>query len=263
MSIRDMEGGVTDRIPVQNVLVSVADKSGLDLLVGGLMEVNPNVRFMSTGGTKKRIAEILGQEADGHLIGVAEYTKMPEMPGGLVKTLQGKVHAGILGERNNPKHQDYLAGLAKEIDFGPGGPEKVFDAKPGRYTVDVVEREKGVFIDLLVGSFYPFEKKIAEEGVTFEGARGNIDIGGPSMLRGGAKNFMSCAVITSPDQYRMILTHIRENDGCTTFEKRLELAEKVFELTSNYDRHIHTYLARMREQERQAILDCYGLGGEE
>ena len=51
MSIRDMKGVVKDLIPVENVIVSVSEKEGLKQFIPGLIEINPEVRFLSTGGT--------------------------------------------------------------------------------------------------------------------------------------------------------------------------------------------------------------------
>jgi len=214
MSIRDLKGKVNDRIPVENVLVSVFDKSGLEKLVPGLIEVNPNVRFISTGGTYGRIKDILGDSYGNNLMEIAEYTGFPEMEGGLVKTLHPKIHAGLLGERNNPEHQRYL----KELG--------------------------GVFIDMAVVNLYPFSGIILKEGTTFEQARGNIDIGGPTMIRAAAKNFPSCAVACAPPQYKWIMEVIRASGGSTTFDLRLQLAKEAFGTTAGYENSIARYLSR-------------------
>lgn len=213
MTIRDLKGKVNDRIPVKNVLVSVFDKSGLEKLVQGLMDLNPDVRFMSTGGTYGKIKDILGDSYEDNLIEIAEYTGFPEMEGGLVKTLHPKIHAGLLGERNNPEHQKYLR----------------------------EELNGGVFIDMVAVNLYPFDKVTANPDTTFEQARGNIDIGGPTMIRAAAKNFPSCAVICDPAHYDAVLKSIEENKGCTTFKERLNLAMKVFDETAKYDRSIQQY----------------------
>lgn len=213
MTIRDLKGKVYDKIPVKNVIVSVFDKTGLEGLIPGMLDINPNIRFMSTGGTYKKIKEILGDSYNKSLIEVAEYTEFPEMEGGLVKTLHPKIHAGLLGERNNPEHQKYL--------------EETLNG--------------GVFIDMVVVNLYPFDKVIENPATTFEQARGNIDIGGPTMIRAGAKNFPSCAVVYSPEDYAHILKSMKENNGCTTFKDRFILAMKVFGKTAEYDANIHQH----------------------
>jgi len=231
MSIRDMKGQVEDKIPVKNVLVSVFDKSGLEYFIPGLLKANPDVRFMSTGGTYGRLKEILGDAAGEHLMEVAEYTEFPEMEGGLVKTLHPKIHAGLLGERGNPEHRRYLA----------------------------EELNGGVYIDMVVVNLYPFEQVIAKEGTTFETARGNIDIGGPTMIRAGAKNFPSCAVVCDPRDYEYVMREIEENNGCTTFELRLGLAQGVFDATATYDRAIAEHMKSRIHLDLEGVMACYDL----
>ena len=84
--------------------------------------------------------------------------------------------------------------------------------------------------------------KIISEGITFEKARGNIDIGGLTMLRAGAKNFLGCAAVCDPNDYSDIIEKIKADEGCTTFEQRLNLATKVFRMTANYDKNISNFL---------------------
>lgn len=227
MSIRDLKGKVYNKIPVKNVIISVFDKSGLGKLVSGLIEINPDVKFMSTGGTYRGIKDILGHSSyEDNLIEIAKYTGFPEMKGGLVKTLHPKIHAGLLGERNNPEHQRYLR----------------------------EELNGGVFIDMAVVNLYPFSQVVSEEGTTFEQARGNIDIGGPTMIRAAAKNFPSCAVACEPSQYEKIMEVIRNNKGSTTFDLRLQLAREAFETTAAYERSIvkHLYKSLLIPEEVRA-----------
>lgn len=221
MTIRDLIGKVQDVIPVRNVLLSVSEKAGLGDFVRGLIMESPEVVLMSTGGTYKLLSLALPERDQARLVEVSQYTGFPEMDGGLVKTLHPKIHAGILGERGNPKHHSYLKD----------------------------DLNGGVFIDMVVANLYPFQKKIAETGVTFEGARGNIDIGGPSMVRGAAKNFPGCAVVTDPDDYRLLLDHIRDNGGGTTFAIRFELSKKAFEMTAGYDACISSYLKSQKLED--------------
>ena len=212
MTIRDVKGEVDDRIPVNTVLLSVYNKTGLDELVLGLLQQNPEILFLSTGGTYKHIRDKILGSVDTHLMEVSEYTGFPEMEGGLVKTLHPKIHAGILGERHNSEHQKYLQDM------------------------------NGRFIDMVVVNLYPFEKKIAEPGCTFEQARGNIDIGGPTMVRAAAKNFMSCAVVVNPDDYDTVLGEIERNQGTTIFNTRLTLAQRAFDTTARYESQIANYM---------------------
>lgn len=214
MAIRAMKGEVLDLIPVKNVLASVYHKEYLDELVQTIVEFNPDTRFLSTGGTYKRLREILGDSHQHNLISVEEYTGSPEMEGGLVKTLHPKIHAGLLAERGNPEHQRFLE-----------------------------EDMKGAFyIDMAIVNLYPFDIAVADEGATFEDVRGNIDIGGPTIIRAGAKNFPSCAVLSHPFHYKDIMEMLRANKGSTTFDSRFWLAKEAFSETNRYDQSIVAYL---------------------
>src|SRR4030042_99366 len=167
MSIRKINTSVQNLIKVQNVLISLFDKSGLETLVSELLKINNSIKFYSTGGTYKKLSEILKEKNKTNLVSVEDYTKFPEMEGGLVKTLHPKIHAGILGERNNEIHKKYL----KEV------------------------LDNAVFFDMVIINLYPFKDVISSGNTDIESARGNIDIGGPTMIRAGAKNFLGCAVI--------------------------------------------------------------------
>jgi hypothetical protein len=63
MSIRENIHQVIDLIKPQHILVSVFDKIGLEELIKGIFAANPDARFYSTGGTGKKISEILGADA--------------------------------------------------------------------------------------------------------------------------------------------------------------------------------------------------------
>jgi phosphoribosylaminoimidazolecarboxamide formyltransferase/IMP cyclohydrolase len=81
-------------------------------------------------------------------------------------------------------------------------------------------------------------------GCSFEEAIENIDIGGPAMIRAAAKNFKYVTVICDPEDYGMVMEDMRRLDGGTSEGLRLQLARKVFELTSAYDRAIFEYLSK-------------------
>ncbi|HLD04354.1 MAG TPA: hypothetical protein VJG90_01415 [Candidatus Nanoarchaeia archaeon] len=230
MTIREIKHPITDRIPVRYVLASVFDKEGLPALVDGLLSINPEVIFYSTGGSYTALQKALGARADRNLISIERFTAVPEMEGGLVKTLTPKLHAGLLGERNNPAHQQYLAEM--------GG---------------------GIFFDMLVNNLYPFGTVIQEPGATFEHVRGNIDIGGPAMLRAGGKNHHSCAVVVNLNDYQSVLTSLRANGGATTLEDRFRLMQKVFEHTARYDRAIADHMARVDPAVMRAEYEGKGL----
>ncbi len=201
MTIRDNAFKVLDRIFPRHVLVSVYYKTNLEVLILGILRINPDVIFYSTGGTGKKIREILGDKADKNYMSVEEFTGAPEMEGGLVKTLHPKIHAGLLAERGNPEHVLYLAEEMAKFGKGPG-----------------------VYFDIFVGNLYPFEAVAFAEGATPEKARGNIDIGGPGMTMAAAKNWLSVAVLSNPDQYAEFVGLLSLLDG-TDLELRFKLAQ--------------------------------------
>ena len=223
MSINVVEK-IDDLVKVRHVLVSVSDKSGLESFIPQLVEINPEVKIFSTGGTFGRIKEILGAGAQGRLTQVSDYTGQPETQGGLVKTLDFKIYLGLLTETYNEPHQADL------------------------------QRTGSLPIDMVVVNLYPFKETISRQGVTVEQARGNIDIGGPCMIRASAKNFIRVASVVDPADYAVILDELKANDGRTSLQLRFELARKAFDHTAVYDRTIADYLAARSIDEAKG---CY------
>lgn len=191
----------------KQALISCSDKSGVVEFARDLHELG--YHLLSTGGTAKLIAEagIPVQE-------VADYTGFPEMLDGRVKTLNPKIHAGILARRPVAEHMEAL----KEHNIDP--------------------------IDIIAVNLYPFEQATANPNCTFENAIENIDIGGPTMIRAAAKNHESVTVIVSPGDYRKVVEEIRA-EGEVSKATRLELAKKVFVHTARYDAMISNYLTGM------------------
>ncbi len=218
---------IDDTVKINNILVSVSDKSGLESFIPGLVDLNPHIRIFSTGGTWSKIKEILGDGADRCLEQVSDYTGQPETQGGLVKTLDFRIYLGLLTETYNESHQNDL------------------------------KRTASVAIDMVVVNLYPFKETIAKSDVTCENARGNIDIGGPTMIRASAKNFIRVASVVDPEDYSGILKDMEAGKGALNLENRFALARKAFEHTSVYDRTIADYLAGIKFKQ---ISDCYGTG---
>ena len=211
MSINVVER-IDDLIRVKHILVSVSDKNGLDRLIPEMLSINPEIKIFSTGGTYTRIKEILGSDAASCLTQVSDYTGQPETQGGLVKTLDFKIYLGLLTETYNEYHQNDL---------------KRTDAVP---------------IDMVIVNLYPFKETIAKQDITVEQARGNIDIGGPCMIRASAKNFLRVAPVVDPSDYETIISEMKSNNGQLSLELRFDLAQKAFEHTAAYDRTIADYL---------------------
>ena len=226
MSIRENIYQVVELIKPSHILVSVFDKSGLEDLVRGVLEVNRDARFYSTGGTGKKIVEILGPDAPGNYTSVEDFTGAPEMEGGLVKTLHPKIHAGLLAERGNPAHEEYLYGTLAKMGGAPG-----------------------VYFDIFVGNLYPFTSVVAKEGTTSETARVNIDIGGPAMTMASAKNWHSVATLTSPAQYRGFISALKTNDGMIGLKQRFILAAEAMKSIGEYRTAIGNYFSSLDFQK--------------
>ncbi|MDA8432640.1 MAG: hypothetical protein M0Z60_06730 [Nitrospiraceae bacterium] len=226
MSIRENIYQVVDLIKPSHVLVSVFDKDGLDILVRGILDVNPDAKFYSTGGTGKKIVEILGKDASKNYLSVEEFTGAPEMEGGLVKTLHPKIHAGLLAERGNPAHEGYLYRTLASMGGGPG-----------------------VYFDVFVGNLYPFTSVIAKGGTTSETARVNIDIGGPAMTMASAKNWHSIAVLTAPAQYPGFVGELKANGGTVGLARRFALAAAAMKAIGEYRTAIGEYFSGLDFQK--------------
>jgi len=214
---------IDDQVKISHVLVSVSDKRGLEAFIPGLKAVNPEIKFFSTGGTHARIREILGKDDDS-LIQVSDYTGQPETQGGLVKTLDFKIYLGLLTETYNTSHQEDMA------------------------------RTGAVPIDMVVVNLYPFKDTVSRPDTTVENARGNIDIGGPCMVRASAKNFIRVASVVDPEDYDTIISDLQQSGGSLSLRRRFGLARKAFSHTAEYDRMIANYLAA---QAYETVSECY------
>ena len=105
--------------------------------------------------------------------------------------------------------------------------------------------ENGILpIDMVVVNLYPFKRVSRDPEKTFEDVIENIDIGGPSMLRSGSKNFQSVVVISCPSQYEAVKTEIQQT-GDVCLETRRKLARDVFRQTA--DEHVFVALLGLLE----------------
>ena len=192
---------------IRRALLSVYDKTRL-LEIGKLLS-DAGIEILSTGSTAAQLASagIPVQE-------VSAYTGFPEIMGGRVKTLHPRVHSGILADQNNPQHMEAIA----DLDIAP--------------------------FDLVIINLYPFAATIAS-GADFAECIEQIDIGGPSMLRGAAKNHGSVAVISQTSQYDGLIDAIKA--GGFTLAQRRQLALEVFRTTAEYDLTIANWLGETDE----------------
>jgi phosphoribosylaminoimidazolecarboxamide formyltransferase / IMP cyclohydrolase len=195
-----------------NALVSVYDKSGLDLLARTF--ARHNVAIIGSGGTAEALRK-LGANVEE----VSQYTGFSEMPGGLVKTLHPKIHAGILGDWNDPAQKDYL---------------ETNGVKP---------------FDFVIVNLYPFQDVVRRDPSDLRKAVDNIDIGGVALIRAAAKGALlnkRVVPVTNPQHYGDIAKELEKN-GRIGSELRLRFAREAFALTADYDTSIRDYLAGRKE----------------
>ncbi len=188
---------MVDTAPIARALISVSDKTGLAEL--GRFLAERKVEILSTGGSAKAL-----RDAGVPVVEVADYTGFPEMMDGRVKTLQPKIHGGILAQRENAGHRASMA----EHGIEP--------------------------IDLVVINLYPFEATV-RAGADFETCIENIDIGGPALIRAAAKNHADVAVVVDPADYEPLIEEMTARDGGTSAEFRRQLAARAFARTGAYD----------------------------
>ncbi|HNV86264.1 MAG TPA: bifunctional phosphoribosylaminoimidazolecarboxamide formyltransferase/IMP cyclohydrolase [Candidatus Omnitrophota bacterium] len=189
-------------LKVKRAIISVSDKTGIIDFAKGLRELG--VEILSTGGTLATF-EKNGIKASS----ISSFTGFPEILDGRVKTLHPKIFGGLLFLREEERH------------------------------VRQAEEHGIVPVDMVVVNLYPFEQTIRKEGVTFEEAIEQIDIGGPSLLRAASKNFHSVAVLCDPADYEWVLKGLK-GEGLSEADLT-RLATKVFQRTSAYDRAIAAY----------------------
>ena len=178
-------------------LISVSNKAGLVEFARGLVQRGWDI--VSTGGTARALAG-----AGVPVVQVADVTGAPEMMDGRVKTLHPMVHGGILARRDHASDREAMAR---------------FGITP---------------IDMVVVNLYPFRETAARPGTSFEALIEDIDIGGPSMIRGAAKNFKDVLVVTAPDDYPRVLAALDEAGG-PSMALRFDLAKQAFAHTASSD----------------------------
>ena len=190
-------------------LISVSDKSKIENIANYL--VKNNFEIISTGGTYKTL-----KEYGIKVISISDITNFPEIMDGRVKTLHPNVHAGILARQSDEN-------ILNDLN---------------------IQR-----ISVLIANFYPFEKTINKNNVTFNEAIENIDIGGPAMVRAAAKNFENCSVLTDPEDYKIFMDNFDpELQSNQLLNKKMSL--KAFETIAKYDICIANYFGKEVGNER-------------
>ena len=187
---------------MQRALISVYDKTALEEFTRGLAELG--AELVASGGTATFIEE-LGLEVTR----VEEIVNLPELFGGRVKTLHPKIHAAILA-----RNTDEDAHALERLGIEP--------------------------FDLVCVNLYPFSQVAGRHGTTEEEAVEMIDIGGPAMLRGAAKNFTRVAPVCRPEQYPAVLEELRATGGLSP-EARRRLAAETFAEMAAYEASIASW----------------------
>lgn len=197
----------------KNALISVSDKTGLVEFIKPLYD--KGLRVVSTGGTAKAL-----RDAGMNVTDVSEQTGFPEVMDGRVKTLHPKIHMALLARAGNEEDERLL----QESELAP--------------------------FDLIIVNLYPFEQTLATKASQADLIE-NIDIGGPSLLRGASKNFERITVIVDPQDY----AHVAQKQP--TKDDRQRLAAKAFAHVSSYDAMIAQALAP------HELFHNFSLGGTE
>ncbi len=210
---------MTDILPVRRALLSVSDKTGLVEFARAL--VQHGAEILSTGGSAKAL-----REAGVAVTEVSAHTGFPEILDGRVKTLVPQIHGGILGRRDVPEHvaQMQTHGIAP--------------------------------IDLVAVNLYPFEATVAR-GAAFDDCVENIDIGGPALIRGAAKNHDFVCVLTEPAHYDAVQSEFSRHGG-TTLSLRRRLAGEAFSRVAAYDAAIAGWFAAERGEDFPERLTVTG-----
>ena len=211
---------MTNLIAIRRALISVSDKQGLVPFAQALAE--RGVEILSTGGSARTL-----REAGVPVKEVAEHTGFPEILDGRVKTLVPQIHGGILGRRDLDEH------VAQMVANGIAP------------------------IDLVAVNLYPFEATVAK-GAPDADCVENIDIGGPALIRAGAKNHDFVTVLTDPDQYGAVLAELTSRGG-TTLALRRRLAGEAYARTAAYDSAIAAWFADRREETFPKRLSVAGV----
>ena len=190
---------------IRRALISVSDKTGLVAL--GAFLAGQGVEILSTGGSAKAL-----RDAGIPVIEVSAHTGFPEIMDGRVKTLQPKIHGGLLAVRGNPEHEKAM----RDHAIAP--------------------------IDLLAVNLYPFEAAVAKDA-PFADCIENIDIGGPALIRAAAKNHAFVTVVVDPADYAQVIEEMKAHGGATTADFRKRLAATAYARTGAYDAAISTWFA--------------------
>jgi len=190
---------------IQRAVISCYDKSGVVELGKALRDYG--VELICTEGTQKALGKGGVESTE-----IAEFTGVREMMSGRVKTIHPKVHAGLLGIRDNKVH------------------------------VEDMQMYECQWIDMVVVNVHPIEDLIRRPAITPDEVVEQVDIGGVAMIRSAAKNFRYVTVVVNPARYTTLIHELRAHEGAVPFMSRYRLAQEAFACTAQYDAALSTYL---------------------
>ena len=190
---------------IQRAILSCHEKQGIVELAAFLMECG--VELVSTSGTAEALAE-----AGIPSLGIADFTGVPEMMNGRVKSLHPKVHAGLLGLRDSKLHAEQM---------------RAYEMK---------------WVDLVVVNLHPIQALAEHPALSTDEVVEQVDIGGTAMIRSAAKNFRYVTAVVNPERYPAIIHEMRAHEGGVSYSTRYRLAQEAFACTAEYDRNLAEYL---------------------
>ena len=206
--------------PIKRAIISVSDKTGINDFSKFLCD--QGIEIISTGGTAKIL-----RSSGLNTTEISSITGFPEILDGRVKTLHPLIYGGILGQSGNTQH------------------------------VETMKDHNINAIDLVVVNLYPFEKTIAS-GKDFNDCIENIDIGGPAMIRAGAKNHVDVTVVVDPLDYNLIKTELESHEGGISTTLRQHLAKKAYAHTAEYDSIISNWFEQQYPSESPQKISITG-----
>lgn len=194
---------------IERAVLSCYDKTGIVEFAQLLRELN--IEIISTSGT----LEVLRREGI-EALSIAEFTGVPEMLDGRVKTLDSKIHAGLLGIREDKVHCEQMQAQGLQ------------------------------WVDMFIGNPRPVEELIARPGVKVDEVVAQMDIGGIAMIRSAAKNFRYVTCVVNPARYAAVMHDLRAHDGQVSFALRYKLAQEALVAVAQYDLAVADF---MRDHE--------------
>lgn len=190
---------------IKRAILSCYDKTGIVELARALTGFG--VELITTEGTHRKL-EAAGIESSK----IADFTGVREMLGGRVKTLHPKVHAGLLGIRDNKVHCEEM------------------------------QTNEFKWIDMVVTNLHPISDIIKQAGASPDEVVEQVDIGGIAMTRSAAKNFRYVTVAVNPERYSTLIHEMQAHQGSVPFKTRYKLAREAFAATAKYDALLAEFL---------------------